>query len=127
MQKTNTAYLRQQLEKAISTLTDNSDNLNWADLSFQIYFDDTEKQDTKTNWDEMMYYRVLPDKIGLPFSLIEICDLLTTATNEIPLFIKIKQTENSKLYKLTISKRFRKLVDIEKHHADNMLRPIVIE
>jgi hypothetical protein len=127
MQRTNVTYLKGQIQKAVTTLFDQAKTINWADLRFQIDFDQNEKQEPKTNWDEIMFHRVLPNKIGQTLTLNEVADLLITETNEMPLFIKIKSLQPLKLYGLSISKRFRKLADIERHHKDNPLTPLLTD
>lgn len=127
MQRTNVTYLKGQIQKAVTTLFDPTKSINWTDIRFQINFDQNEKQDPKTNWDEIMFHRVLPNKIGQTLTLDEVVESLTTATNEIPLFIKIKSLRPLTLYGLSISKRFRKLADIERHHKDNPLTPLLAD
>lgn len=102
-------------------LFDTSTNIDWAEVKFQITFDVNEKQELKTNWDEMMFYHILPKKVGLILSLEEVADSLTTATNEVPMFIKIKQIKPLILYELLISKRFRKIAEIKNNYNDSQL------
>ena len=127
MQRTNVTYLKQQIQNAVTTLFLNTSTPAWSDMKFQFYFDKSEKQNPKSNWDEMMFYHILPKKVGQSLTLDEIAEAFTTSTNEIPLFIKIKQIEPLKLYGLIISKRFRKLADIQRHHKDNPLMPLIAD
>ncbi len=126
MQKSNSIFLKTQLTKFLSEigienfLTEDPDELEYI-----IEYDPEEKQESKTNSDDIMKFWSLPEKIGKRQSLNEICDNLTTYKNELPLWIKLAPTENSNVLKLLISKRFRKLQIIEEWHTSNEYKPIL--
>jgi hypothetical protein len=90
---------------------------------FQVQFDPLERQLPKTNWDEIMFHRVLPMFIGKSLSLHEACRALTNGINEIPLWIRVIEVEKDKLYSLLISKRFRKLKALRDWHQNNQFLP----
>lgn len=96
---------------------------NLTELLFQIELDPEDTKELKTNFDEIMNFWVLPKKIGYSISLDDVCNTLTTAKNEIPLWIKITEIEKGRLYRLTSSKRFRKRKVVEEWHKDNSLTP----
>jgi hypothetical protein len=125
MQKSNSVFLKTQLTKFLSEIgvemffTENPEKLEYI-----IEYDSEERQESKTNSDDIMKHWVLPKKIGERQSLNDACDSLTTHKNELPLWIKLTLTENSNVIKLLISKRFRKMRVIEEWHISNEYKPI---
>ena len=119
MHKSNTEFLKKQLLLATSRLAENF-------TDYIIEFDPNEKEQPKTNFDEIMNFWVLPDKLGKRLNLEVVCDLLVTANNEMPLWIRIDKDFEKEAYLLFISKRFRKSKEINHWHQNNDLRPIIL-
>ncbi len=117
MYKTNIEYLRNQITRAIA-----QEGSPYS--TFRIDFDAAEKVAPKTNFDEIMSRWVLHKKL-MNLSLNEVCNLLITPHNEMPLWIKLQKNEEEKYYQLYISKRFRKLKVIKEWHNDNEFMPII--
>ncbi len=126
MQKSNSIFLKNQLTKFLSEIgIENFFTENPDELEYIIEYDPEEKQEAKTNSDDIMKFWSLPERVGKRLSLNEVCDSLTTYKNELPLWIKLALTENSKVLKLLISKRFRKMPVIEEWHVSNEYKPIL--
>jgi hypothetical protein len=130
-EKTNAEYLKLQILKAIQTISDNHKSdislLNFENIRIHLQIDQDETQDPKTNFDEIMYYRVLPDKVGIPLTIDEVCYTLTTGRNEIPLYAKLFVLEINKTYGVATSKRFRKRKEVEKYHNHSNLTPFRVD
>ena len=118
MNRTNIEFLKTQINRA---LVDEAEIYS----HFRIDFDPTEKADPKTNLDAIMTHWALPKKLNRDLSLDEVCELLVTAHNEIPLWIKLEKVELQKFYQLFISKRFRKIKVIKEWHKENEILPII--
>jgi len=126
MQKSNSSFLKTQLSKFLSQ--NEVGNLivkNTDQLKYIIEYDSEEKQESKTNSDDIMKYWCLPEKIGIRLELDDVCESLTTHANEIPLWIKVNKTKDVNVLKLLISKRFRKLKIIKERHQTNEYMPIL--
>ena len=121
-QRTNIIFIKKQLQKYLleKMSIDNVDR-----IIFYIEFDEDEKQEPKTNFDEIMTHWVLPEIIGKPLNLDEVSEKLVTAKNEIPLWIKIRLNKNGNVIFLYISKRFRKRKIIDKWHESNEYKPLI--
>ncbi len=130
-EKTNAEYLKQSIKKAIQTISANRESdialLNFDNIRVQLQIDQDETQGPKTNFDEIMHYWVLPNKVGIPMTIDEICNTLTTGSNEIPLYAKISILDINKTYLVTTSKRFRKRKEVEKYHNNSDLTPFRVE
>jgi hypothetical protein len=130
-EKTNVDFLKSQIKKAIQTISENKRSdvslLSFDNIIFKLQLDINEKQGPKTNFDEIMYYRVLPDKIGSSLTIDEVCDVLTTGKNEIPLYADLTVIEINKAYLVTTSKRFRKRNEVEKYHDNSDLTPFRVD
>jgi len=120
MHKSNTELLKKQLLLATSRIHEEFND-------YIIEFDPYEKEQPKTNFDEIMNFWVLPNKVGKRLNLENVCDLLVTAHNELPLWIRIDMDFEKKAFLLFISKRFRKIKEINNWHQNNDLRPIIIK
>ena len=124
MQQSNIEFLSNQIKEAVkrTSTTDIS-----TTPKFTIEFDEDEKQEPKTNFDEIMYHWALPKKLNQELELSKVCESLVTGMNEMPLWIKLSQEENSNLYRLKISKRFRKKNILKEWHKENEFMPVIIE
>ena len=118
MIKPNEQFLKQQFYLAFGEEKAESNK-------YIIDFDPNENQEPKSNFDEIMVFRVIPDVIGTEMNLHEVCDKLITSRNEIPLWIKAVSMSENKV-QLLISKRFRKKPIIEEWHQDNQFMPLLI-
>ncbi|WP_405368882.1 hypothetical protein [Nonlabens sp. Asnod2-A12] len=128
MQKTNSKFLKNQLEKFLSeNEVENFIMENFEEIEYIIKYDPTEKQESKTNSDDIMKLWSLPNVIGKQLNLNDVCERLVTYKNEIPLWIKIESTDDNNVLKLLISKRFRKIKIIDEWHKDNEYKPILID
>ena len=128
MQKTNSKFLKNQLEKFLSeNEIENFIMKNFEKIEYIIEYDPTEKQESKTNSDDIMRLWSLPNVIGKQLNLNDVCERLVTYKNEIPLWIKIESTDDNNVLKLLISKRFRKIRIIEEWHKLNEYKPILKE
>ncbi|WP_405377743.1 hypothetical protein [Nonlabens sp. Asnod3-A02] len=128
MQKTNSKFLKNQLEKFLSeNEVENFIMENFEEIEYIIKYDPTEKQESKTNSDDIMKLWSLPNVIGKQLNLNNVCERLVTYKNEIPLWIKIESTDDNNVLKLLISKRFRKIKIIDEWHKDNEYKPILID
>jgi len=130
-EKINAEYLKLQIKKAVQTISENKQSdialLNFDNIKFQLQIDPDERQGPKTTSDDIMYYRVLPDKVGIPLTIDEVCYTLTTGSNEIPLYAKLSILDINKTYLVTTSKRFRKRKEVEKHHTNSDLTPFRVD
>jgi hypothetical protein len=52
-------------------------------------------------------------------------ELLTTERNKIPLYAKVIELEKNILYKLILSKRFRKKKEVEQWHNNSNTYPFI--
>ncbi len=120
MQRSNVAFLAGQILKAIQK--DSADK-----AYFVIDFDPREKVEPKSNFDEIMVYHALPEELNKLLELKEVSELLVTASNEMPLWIRLVKNLQEDTYDLLISKRFRKMNVISEWHRNNQLKPIIIE
>jgi predicted Fe-S protein YdhL (DUF1289 family) len=128
MQKSNSIFLKNQLTKFLAEIgVENYSIENFDNTEYIVEFDPEEKQDAKTNSDDIMRLWSLPNIIGKQISLNEVCHWLVTYKNEIPLWIKIKRTDQNNVLKLLISKRFRKMKIIEEWHQTNEYKPLIRE
>ena len=128
MQKTNSKFLKNQLEKFLSeNKVENFVMENFEEIEYIIEYDPTEKQKSKTNSDDIMRLWALPNLIGKQLNLNDLCERLVTYKNEIPLWIKIESTDDNNVLKLLISQRFRKIRIIEEWHKLNEYKPILKE
>jgi len=124
MDKSNVELLRDQTKIALKFLY----NAQYIDeMVFYLEIDPSDNSELKTNMDEIMNFWVLPKQVGKNFSLSEISEILTTATNEIPLWIKLYELEPKRTYKMSISKRFRKIKVVQERHADSEILPFLKE
>ena len=122
MYRTNISFLREQLEKIVSLKIP---EIKIEEVVFNIEFDALEKQEAKTNFDEIMTFWVIPKILGKDLSVEEVCETLVTGKNEIPLWIKLDIVDDNKI-KLQISKRFRKKKIIEEWHNENEYEPFIL-
>ncbi len=128
MQKSNSIFLKNQLTKFLSKIGIEGFLMeNFDEIEFIVDFDPEEKQEPKTNSDDIMRLWSLPNIIGKRLNLNDVCEWLVTYKNEIPLWIKIKLTDQNNVLKLLISKRFRKMKIIEEWHQLNEYKPILKE
>ncbi|PQJ17014.1 MULTISPECIES: hypothetical protein [Nonlabens] len=128
MQKSNSIFLKSQLTKFLTEIrVENYSIENFDSTEYIVEFDPEEKQDPKTNSDDIMRLWSLPNIIGKQIKLNEVCDWLVTYKNEIPLWIKIRRTDQNNVLKLLISKRFRKMNIIEEWHQLNEYKPLINE
>lgn len=124
MDKSNVELLREHTKTALDFLF----NTQYVDeMVFYLEIDHSDDSELKTNMDEIMNFWVLPKQVGKNFSLSEISEILTTATNEIPLWIKLYELEPKRTYKMSISKRFRKIKVIQERHTDSEILPFLKE
>ncbi len=100
---------------------------NFEKIEYIIEYDPTEKQESKTNSDDIMRLWSLPNVIGKQLNLNDVCERLVTYKNEIPLWIKIESTDDNNVLKLLISKRLRKIRIIVEWHKLNEYKPILKE
>jgi len=124
MQKTNIVFIKNQL---IKFLLEKTDIKKIESIKYIVEYDKQEKQEAKTNSDDIMMFWTLPEYIGKSLDIDEVCEKLVTYKNEIPLWIKIKISDNNKNVILSISKRFRKMKIINERHKTNKFRPILEE
>jgi hypothetical protein len=126
VQKSNSIFLKNQLNKFLHEIgIENFSMENFEQIEYIVEYDPEEKQESKTNSDDIMRLWSLPNVIGKKLNLNEVCERLVTYKNEIPLWIKIKGTDESNVLKLLISKRFRKVKIIEEWHKLNEYKPII--
>ena len=127
MEQSNIYFLAMQLLATIKRVSNFPDvaTISIPLLKFIIEFDTEEKQESKTNFDEIMYHWALPKKLNQQLGLEETCESLVTGRNDIPLWIKLS-VEDEYLYRLRISKRFRKKNIIKEWHKENDLMPVII-
>ena len=126
MQKSNSIFLKNQLTKFLYEIgVENYSVENFENTEYTVEYDSEEKQDAKTNSDDIMRLVSIPNIIGKKISLNDVCDWLVTYRNEIPLWIKIKNTDQNNVLKLVISKRFREIKTIEEWHRLNEYMPIL--
>ena len=123
MDRTNTQFLEIQFREILKEIIN---DIDFDNLIFNINFDPEEVQEPKTNFDEIMFYRVIPKIIDKDLLLDEMCEILVDGKNEIPLWIKLNQLTENK-FQVLISKRFRKKKIIEEWHKDNIYKPIIIK
>jgi hypothetical protein len=119
MQQDKIQFLESQLCKALSVQADTK-------LQFVVEYDPEEKEEEKSNWDFIMKQFTLKKLIRNTVSLKEACESLVTPVNDIPLWIRIDQSE--KPIRLLISKRFRKLKEVQHWHnqKDNPYLPFIV-
>ena len=116
---TNIKFLKSQLKKTIEIIGISYNN-------FTVEIDTDEIQPLSSNSDYNFYYNVLPKLQGKLFNIDEVSEILVMGHNEIPLWIKFVVDKEHKIYRLFISKRFRKLKAINNWHRNNELSPIII-
>jgi hypothetical protein len=129
MERANTIFLKGQLEKSVKKLISIMDfsipdgGLN--NIKYVIEFDKEETQELKTNMDYIKFAHI--EKLqGQEMDLEEVCDTLITGKNEMPLWVKISLVDENRIFKLIISKRFRKKRDIEDWHKTSEFLPVII-
>ncbi|NVK66032.1 MAG: hypothetical protein HWE22_15690 [Flavobacteriales bacterium] len=122
MKKSNVPFFEEQTKAALNQLL----NVEYdQSMFFLLELDQEDKSDLKTNFDEIMNFWVLPEQIEKKFRLHEIAEILTTPRNEIPLWIKLSEEEKGQTYKMSISRRFRKLRVIRERHEYSPTLPFI--
>ncbi|OCK42689.1 hypothetical protein BA195_13860 [Tenacibaculum soleae] len=125
MQKSNSTFLKNQLNKFLTEVgVENFSLKDFDKIEYVVEFDPTEKQESKTNSDDIMRLWSLPNIIGKKLNINDVCEWLVTYKNEIPLWIRIESTSEENVLKLLISKRFRKIKIVEEWHKSNEYKPI---
>ncbi|MFI1770143.1 hypothetical protein, partial [Thalassobellus citreus] len=88
MQKSNSTYLKNQLDKFLTEVgVENFSLKDFDKIEYVVEFDPAEKQESKTNSDDIMRLWSLPNIIGKKLNVNDVCDWLVTYKNEIPLWI----------------------------------------
>lgn len=121
MDRDNVWFLKKQFRKLFSAYFKETDNP--TDYEYIIDFDPADKG----NIDFHLYRRISRGhfKVNMNQSFEETCEELVQSGNIIPLWIKMSLVDDTKTFRLIISKRFHKKKVIEEWHKDNELMPII--
>ena len=125
MQKSNVQLLIRQFELFYDKIEIKLYEIENIRFQYIIELDEVGKNLTRT--DDMMRRWVLIKNENIPLNLYQICDLLVTFNNQIPLWIKvdIKQIKE-KIVVFRIGQRFRRLYDVKAWHHGNDFFPYLI-